>query len=365
MPTTNEFSKFKETKNTKLTEHVLFRKVGHSISQSLSGTDRPDKALSVANQSINVAVGLSTGATIAVIAGASTGAFVAVVAAPLAAAIIGVGALALAGGVTIRSMYSDRDGAHEKLEPHVWSLIDDIPPEKPIWEGKPWVNGVEGAQAITAGEAEKNMDTARQAALYLMTEGQAQFKVMGPKLKTAQDNFDAWWNGTYEPLISDFVVESSPGYKQNATDMRDYAASNNASKIRKWDRLSASAKKDNKIKKAYADASKQGGALFEYMRCIVQTGNYLQCANIVHYSTFVKLNKKSNFQSSQITDLAGTLHPAVLAITTLKTDPGDMLGHWDMTTPIRVVFAHRSDRIKLAKTNMKKITDFLAANPRP
>ncbi len=360
----NEFSKFKEKEQTKLTENVFFRKVGHSISQNWHGSGKTDKALTVASQSVNAATALSTGATIAIVAGATTGAFVTVVAAPLAAAIVGVTGLGLVGYMTARSVYSDRDGAHEKLGPHVWSLIDDLPPEKPIWEGAACINGTIQAQSISTKDAEENMDTARQVALYLMTEGQAQFKLMGPKLKTAQDNFDTWWNQIYEPLITDFVVETSIGYRRNAMDIRDYSTSpDNASKARKWDRLKTSAEKANKANKAYTDSSKQGRPLFEYMRCIIQTGNYLQCANIVHYSTFVKLNKKTNFQSSAVKTGQGIQHASVSATTTLKTDPGDMLIHWDMTTPIRETFTHRSDRIKLAKNNMEKITNFFTTYP--
>lgn len=351
----NFFSTYKDPEKVKLTEYVIFRKVSHSISQNLQGSSKKDLALSATNQVVTVAGGISTGTTVALIAGASTTAFAVAVTGPLAAAILGVGALALAGGITIKGLYSNRDGAHEKLQRHVWSLIDDVSPEEPIWQGgnRRDSNGND-LGPTTEQQAEKNMDEARQAALYLMQEGQAQFNLMGSKLKAAQQAFDNWW-ANYDRLIVQFIAVPPAQASASQKAMNDWEAAAAAPRTRApiETRIRNLLIDANKAKSALADASKQGGALFEYMRCVVQTGNYLQCARIVHYSTFVKLNKKS-----KITVQNHQAQPGP----TLTKDTGDMLMDWDMTPAIRETFQQRSDRKTMAETGINALEAFCTTN---
>lgn len=251
----------------------LFRKVGHSASnwgRAKMRTGAKDNIVSAGSTLVTDGVSLTgAGAGIFIIAtvgltGTATGA-AAIIASPavaIGAAVVGLGFLA-------KGTYSNRESAHTKLTPYVYSIIDDQLPAIDIYSNS---------------DALKN---AAVAAAYLMKDAPSQYKLMSSKLNTRQAAFDKFWK-VYEKEIAIFTNTAWKGIQ---------------GKMDQYDRVPPGQRSEHAINelinyheflnkaKVKADdmwerQSKQGGVVFEFMRRLVKVGNYLQCAEIVSLATY-------------------------------------------------------------------------------
>jgi hypothetical protein len=217
MPNTiDQFKKFNRKGSIRVSKA---RKVGHSLSNRLrANTGRANLA---ADTTLNVAGAAGTGAAVAVIAGAaSVGA---------AAALTGVGFAAVVGIIGIvklgYDMTSNRDGAHEKLSPYVFSYIDRTQPR-------------------ALGDIRANKE-AKGAAMSLIVDGYAQQKLQERKLEGRVREFNGW--------VTDYNILS----RSEITD------ANNKKRMKH-------------ITKGF----NQNGAIWELMRRLNHKANYLQAYTI-------------------------------------------------------------------------------------
>jgi len=204
------------------------RKVGHSLSNKLRA--KTGRANLAADTTLNVAGAVGTGAAVAVIAGAaSVGA---------AAALTGVGFAAVVGILGIvklgYDMTSNREGAHEKLSPYVFSFI-------------------ERTQPIPLGDIRANKE-AKGAAMSLIVDGYAQQKLQERKLEGRIRDFNGW--------VTEYnILSRSPVTTAN------------------------SEKRMKHITKGF----NQNGAIWELLRRLNHKANYLQaytiCAKVFQNDT--------------------------------------------------------------------------------
>lgn len=290
MSTTNEhFSQYKKQGGVQLTAWGSFaRKVYHSTTQSTKAYWNKPKAVDVvastANNISTAAGAVGVGAGIAALCGeaalvtAGTAGFVAAVGGPQVAITAGVVGLAL----FVKSVYSNREHTHEQLTPFMWSLIDDVPPEKNI------------SNIVDLGDAAGH-------ALNLLTDGPAQFKLLGSKLQEAETKFDKFFVDLFKIYE---VLEKKSRFKPSEDRIEHIHSI--------WITLNSAQKKRDAdfVLNLYADispkwvegqgkiekAKKQGGEIFEYMRRLVHTGNYLQCAHLVHMYAMNKLKKNTTIE---------------------------------------------------------------------
>ena len=266
----NRFSNFRNEGGVTLSgKTMLFRKVGHSTSnwfKSKRSTSKMDKVKSVGKSAITDGAGLAgAGVAIFSVAASVTTGVVAIVGGPVSAIAAGIVTL----GFLAKGAYSNRDGAHAKLLPYVYSIIDDMAPRVNIY---------------TNAEGLKEAAT---AAAYLMKEAPSQYKTMASKLQTREDTFKKFWKD-YEKEISMFTGGQWKGIQ---------------GKMDQYERIPPGQRSENmlieivgyheflnkaKVKSEgmWERQSKQGGAVFEFMRRLVKVGNYLQCASIVSLATY-------------------------------------------------------------------------------
>lgn len=324
----NLFSEFKKKGKVELKGFTRpFRRVGHSTSNYFRAGDKKNLAVGTTVGLNNVwgAVGIGqAGIEIAskigiVVATTASGALTAGAigfALPITSVALGVIGL----GLAVKSTYSNRDAAHEKLKPYVWSLIDDVKPEKNIYSNK------------------DALDEALSASIYLMKEADSQYKIMGDKYKNAKETANKFFEKFYSE-IKDLLGGFRPwvGYKI----------------IEFYEKQSLTEKKYlhqyiqevhtglNKIKvssdELWKTAVSQGGPVFEYMRRLVHLGNYLQCAHIISMATFTKMSGS------------------------LLTDPGDILLKYcqDITESDRKYLQVWSDIIKEKNNNYENWERFI------
>ncbi len=288
MATVNiHFSKYKEPHGVQLSNWGSFaRKIFHSTSQSTSAFWTKPSKKEVATGAVNVVgnVGgvIGLGAGIAALCGeaaliaAGTAGFVAAVGGPQVAITAGVIGLAL----FVKSVYSDRESIHEQLTPYLWSFIDDVAPPKQI-------------------SSPELLKEAFGHALNLMTEGPAQFKLMGTKLKTAEENFERFYLDLckgYDKIL--YKSDKRPQESLFAVWKVQWAALTPASKKACADEILSKYSEISQIwdegKKKLETAGAQGGAIFEFMRRLVHMGNYIQCAHLIHEGTFHVLKNNTN-----------------------------------------------------------------------
>lgn len=186
--------------------------------------------------------GMVVGAmAIAGYAGAATAA-AAAFSGPQAAVSAGVIALVFLA----KSAYSNREAAHAELTKYGWSLIDDDPPAKSL----------SGA----------DLHNAADAALTLIQDGQNQIVLMHNKLLAAKNDLDSFNNRLLSTLSGiDSINPQDPNGPQRRTTMLADCA------------------------KMVEGGMEQGGAINEYVRRIVHTGNYVQAPHIYSLALREKL----------------------------------------------------------------------------
>ncbi len=317
----NIFKEFRQTGRITLKGKTApFRRVGHSASNWFSrrrGDLTPDigTPLNLAENAATATGLVGIGAGIAAMAG-STAAFVVAVGGPQVAITAGVISLvALAKGA-----YSNRESAHEKLIPYVWSLIDPGPPRIDIFNN------------TTAFEE------ASSAAAYLLKEAESQYSEMGNKLQVAENNFSRFWI-EYTKVINILLTPQQGGIWPGEGIMRDYDHLTPSKKgfadpimLKNHEKCNNAKVKSDEM---WERGIKQGGAVFEYIRRLVHIGNYLQCPAILSAATFNKLQANS------------------------VINPGDMLGTWRGATAYRDKCQNISDIIHDKNSNYESWERFI------
>lgn len=225
MPSIATFSAFKDPDAISVSRP---RRVYHSakhkmLSSKGSAAGEVIDKVAVSGATVNAAC------TIAVAAGA-TGAFAVAASGPIAAGALGVVGIILAA----KASYSNRDAAHKKLMPHVWSYIDDEAPE-PITEG--------------------NKKDVAAAALSLISDGQPQMRLKDSKLNEREKAFVSFWTKYQKVSISH--ASYNHGMKGELVMIAVYRNEPERQKL---------------LDKALAS----GGAIYEYMRRLGHLANYMQ-----------------------------------------------------------------------------------------
>lgn len=235
------------------------RRVAHSISNWFSSIGRDsftaentfDATMDLAGNASG-ALGLVAGA--ATIAGSAVagGAFLAACAGPQVAVTAGVLGLV----VLAKQSYSNRESAHRAIAPLVWNLVDT---EAPSACGGGSVSSV----IYTADQ----LNTGASAALELLTDGQNQLKLLAEKLKAADNKFQTFNSGVlaeqqkFDQLATRFNVATTSAQRQ--------ALIVEARQLR------------TKIIEKWKTEAEPGGAIFEYVRRLSHTGNYIQAPHIL------------------------------------------------------------------------------------
>jgi len=257
-----------------------FRKITHSAKNYFQSIDRSsfgfgsastkvlEQAGNFAGTAGAVAGGITLGMTEAAIAGLAGAGFLAAVAGPQVAVTAGVVGLAL----LVKGTYSNREAAHIALSKYVWNMVDDQPP------------------SVNLDTADR-LNDACDAAMTLLDDGKNQIKLLGSKYTAAKIKMDVLhqnmttWSNEYRAKLTLYNTTTDPAIKTQAGKDKD--------KIR------------DKFKDIWAKESKQGGAIFEYVRRTSHTGNYIQAAHIVALAMKEKLNTGSVTQVAQTDYFAG------------------------------------------------------------
>jgi hypothetical protein len=236
MPENTTFSPFKTPGSTNVS---MTRRVRHSLSQKFQSMTRGESALEAADKVALVGGTISASCTIACAVGAA-GAFAVTASGPIAAGALGAVGLFLAA----ESTYSNRESAHNALQPHVWSYIDD-----------------EAPKSINDGNA-KDVGA---AAISLISDGKPQIKLMDGKFQTAENAFNDFWR-SYQ--------ESSRALTHLSTRTKP--------QIERMERILIAAYNNNrKRNKILENAFNPGGAVYDFMRRLMHFGNYMQAPIVV------------------------------------------------------------------------------------
>jgi hypothetical protein len=234
MPENTTFSPFKTPGSTNVS---MTRRVRHSLSQKFQSMTRGESALEAADKVALVGGTISASCTIACAVGAA-GAFAVTASGPIAAGALGAVGLFLAA----ESTYSNRESAHNALQPHVWSYIDD-----------------EAPKSINDGNA-KDVGA---AAMSLISE--PQMKLRDGKFQTAENAFNDFWR-SYQ--------ESSRALTHLSTRTKP--------QIERMERILIAAYNNNrKRNKILENAFNPGGAVYDFMRRLMHFGNYMQAPIVV------------------------------------------------------------------------------------
>ncbi len=240
------FSKYKNPKNIKVS---TFRKVMHSAGNKIGSMSKKDAGVAFVEQG-NAAVGvLAFSASVAIAAG-STAAFAVAMTGPGAGIGIGIIGFVLAA----KALYSNREAAHDAVTPHMFSLIDAVPPT-PLPSDK------------------VSLDKLGGAALSLIADGQAQVNQGHSKLVAAEAAYNA------------FLVKYNDISRYHVRYKTDKQPGNKALVL----------ENEPKRQELILNAEKQGGAIFDYVRRLVHYGNYLQV-----FELFGKILKSDTTWTQQI-----------------------------------------------------------------
>jgi len=202
----------------------------------------------------------NAGGTLGLVAGAATiagsaaagGAFLAACAGPQVAVTAGV----LGIVVLAKQTYSNRESAHRALAPLVWNLVDTQAP-----------SACGGGNVQSVVYTADQLNTGASAALELLTDGQNQLKLMGEKLNAADTKFKEFNKliladqQRLAVLENRFKAARTTAERNNLiVEFRKMMAKN----IEQW--------KTN---------AESGGAIFEYVRRLSHTGNYIQAPHLL------------------------------------------------------------------------------------
>ena len=234
-----------------------FRRVGHSTTNYFSTIGRSsvtvDNAINTGVNLVGVAGGVSGAITLAstVAAGTATAGVMALAfagpQAAVATAVVGIALLA-------KGAYSNREAAHKKLSEYVWNLVDNENPKIAI-------------------NSKATLETAADAAMYLLTEGGNQIKLLGSKHQAALTKFN-----TLNTTITAKKVQIERDIAREQTHLAPghMAAGAARQAIAQW---KASFKTE--LEKTWEKETKPGGIIFEYVRRCAHVGNYIQAPHIV------------------------------------------------------------------------------------
>lgn len=235
------------------------RRVSHSFSNWFSTIGRDgftaedafDMTMDVAGNASGT-LGLVAGA--ATIAGSAVagGAFLAACAGPQVAVTAGVLGLV----VLAKQTYSNRESAHRTLAPLVWNLVDTEAP-----------SACGGGNVQSVVYTADQLNTGASAALELLTDGQNQLKLLGEKLKAADIKFQAF---------NALVLADQQRLDQLKTRFRAASTASQQQAIRaEYRQMKA------KIIAQWKTEAESGGAIFEYVRRLSHTGNYIQAPHLL------------------------------------------------------------------------------------
>jgi hypothetical protein len=271
-------------------ERDWYTRVGHSAGNWFSSIDRTSFGFAENNYRVNmnnvtaIGGGVTNAATnFAGTAGVVAGSIAIGMSATAATAVAGAGFLAAIAGpqiavtagvvglaMLIKSAYSNREAAHKKLYAYVWNMVDDKPPT--AWD-------------------EASLKEAAAAAVTLMDDGKNQIKLLGEKLTTAQNKFQTAL-AAMDKLNRD--------YDQGVLDearLRPNRA--NARYAGEYSRAQDATTNMTRLKTMFVKEMKEGGAIFEYIRRLSHTGNYIQAPGII------ALAMKQQLRNNYTTPAAG------------------------------------------------------------
>lgn len=234
MPINPKFNTFKKPGAIKVS---VARKATHSLIQKMRSWTAGDAAMDVTDQVAIAASTASASCTIAC-AGGAVGAFAVAASGPIAAGVLGCIGLMLAA----KSTYSNREVAHNCLQPYVWSYIDDETPKH--FEG--------------------DMEKVGAAAMYLITNGAPQMKLMNSKFLEAEAVFNSWfkeYESTYKAL----------NHLKDKSEVQ----------MKLMEKILVSAYRSNEAReKSIRKAFSQNGEVYNFLRRLIHFGNYMQAASI-------------------------------------------------------------------------------------
>jgi len=231
MPENTTFSPFKTPGSTNVS---MTRRVGHSLSQKFQSMTRGESALEAADKVALVGGTISASCTIACAVGAA-GAFAVTASGPIAAGALGAVGLFLAA----ESTYSNRESAHNALQPHVWSYIDD-----------------EAPKSINDGNA-KDVGA---AAISLISDGKPQIKLMDGKFQTAENAFNVFWKS----------------YQENSSALSALGKRDRAHVEISLPLCRIACQEDEMRSKILENAFNPEGAAYNFIRRLIHFGNYMQ-----------------------------------------------------------------------------------------
>ncbi len=272
-----------------------WRRIGHSASDYVRSIDRSSLGLVSTPEQVINAAGLFAGTAGGVAGGIALG-----MSQAAAGAVAGAGFLAAIAGpqvaVTsavvglvflVKGTYSNREAAHRALYDYTWNMVDDQPPTKGLRFTK------------------EELESACDAAATLLDDGKNQIKLLGTKLQEAEKKF------TQElAKLEKLYVR----YETEMFQLKRLGASNLSS----TELLRIRAEFDKLWKKE----TKSGGAIFNYVRRLSHTGNYIQAAHLV------ALGMKSKWSADEV----------------FNVDQPDYFGQCEFAKKLRSSFAAMTHR---------------------
>ena len=199
-----------------------------------------------------------------------------------------MGSVALA--LLAKDTYSNREAAHNDLFwSYAWNLIDDVPPE----EGKNF--------------SKPGLERAGKAAFTLLDDGKSQIAILGDKLQAATKKWEHFING----------------FKQTCETARGLP--DGPQKSREMDNLSHMWYREIEV----------GGVIFEFVRRLAHTGNYLQAPHILGLAMKEKFFPESVAGKQQPdfflgNDRARTLRDGFSLLSQLTLDALPQLKSWNL-----------------------------------
>lgn len=190
---------------------------------------------------------MSTGASVAAAVGCTV-AFTAAMSGPQAGIALGLIGLA----VMAKNSYSNREAAHDVIQPYVWTLVDTKAP-------KAFPSGTE-------------LDTLVGACMALQDDGKSQFELLEQKYNQRRVIFE-----THMKKITDAIQERD---RLNGLQL---AGGGTISHDTEMDKL------ERKAIELYRDGIKPGGPIWEFVRRCCHMSNYLQAPAIIAIGVKQKL----------------------------------------------------------------------------
>jgi len=239
----NYFSQYKDG-DLKLGWRAMHRKVGHGARDAFKVATKADMATAGVSTGANAATMMNTSASVAAIAGSSAKAVVAIT-----SPIFGLASGLVTLGLLAYDTYSDREKRHLHMAKYLPSLIDSNLPEENFFT----TNNQKVIEKVCAD------------ALYLLKEGPNQYQRMAGKFQLAYKKFvDFYTRNLITPKKEWAPQPIDDGEKEMFRS--------------RW----------------IESASRRDEVVWEYLRRLIHTGNYLQCGAVINHATFKKLGVKDD-----------------------------------------------------------------------